>query len=834
MKAEAKSDAKRQGLAHELWGVSAVVLGLLTLIATISCFVNHENNILGPYLGRYLAAGLIFFFGNIAVFLVPAAIIATGIGIFRGAELTLRRALLWVVLTAEICILLAIPNLPAMARIESIEQNALGTIITYLLYKIFGPHRFGPYFLTGFLLLCTVVIGLQMNFRDIFMLLARLGRKMVAVMITPLLARFEHMRANRRARAAARAATQAAEPAKPVKIKAPKREVPAVADPKVEPTAEQLTEEIVAFPDDTVPASEEDEARKRYEEELAAFRAKKKEPIKISSPEADDSVVEVTEDAVGAEENTRENALVQTALIGSEKDEFMKVPAEVAPKKLKKPSKPYIIPACDILPDPPMISTQIDRNAIEVHSHILEKTLLNFGVEGKVVNVSPGPVVTRYEIELAPGIKISRVVSLHDDLSMAVGGKKIRIEAPIPGKAAVGIELPNEDRQMVYFKHIMLSDAFRKSKFKLPIIIGKTISGAPYVTDIRKMPHLLIAGQTGSGKSVCINTIICSLLMTKKPDELRLILIDPKKVELSYYEGIPHLMSPVVTESKEAVSALQWGVHEMMRRYKLLGKAFARDIDTFNKKVEDKTIQPGTIADDDNKLLPFIVIIVDELADLMLTASRDVEGLIQRIAQLARAVGIHLIVATQRPSVDIITGSIKANLTSRIGFRTIQSNDSRTILGHIGAEKLLGNGDMLFLRSGAPEIERFQGAFISEQDVEMVVSSINSQQYDIEKIESFRIASAEANEEGLDPYTGDEEGRDDLFDEAARLIVSVGQGSTSLLQRRLKLGYARAGRVMDELHLAGIVGPQEGSKMREVMIAPEELEPLLENLRKLV
>jgi S-DNA-T family DNA segregation ATPase FtsK/SpoIIIE len=828
MKAEDKSDSKKPGLANELWGVSSVVMGLLILIATISYFVDPANNILGPYIGRYLAAGLIFFFGHIAVFIAPAAIIATGIGIFRGAELTLRRALFWALLTAEICILLAIPNLPTMARLESIEHNALGTIFTYALYKVFGPHRFGPYFLTGFLLLCTLVIGLQMNFRDIFALIVRLGRKLLDATIAPLVARIAAMRENARARAEA--------PAEPVKIKAPRRESPAVADAAPALAPEPLTEEQAALPDGSAPASEEEEVRRRYEEELAAFRLKKKEPITISTPDADAAAGEaeaLDEQPVEAEENISENALVQTALIGHEKDEFMKVPVEVVPKKPKKPSKPYNIPPCDILPDPPMISTQIDRNAIEVNSHILEKTLLNFGVEGKVVNVSPGPVVTRYEIELAPGIKISRVVSLHDDLSMAVGGKKIRIEAPIPGKAAVGIELPNEDRQMVYFKHIMLADAFRKSKFKLPIIIGKTISGAPYVTDIRKMPHLLIAGQTGSGKSVCINTIICSLLMTKKPEELRLILIDPKKVELSYYEGIPHLMSPVVTESKEAVSALQWGVNEMMRRYKLLGKAFARDIDTFNKKVEEKTIQPGVIAEDDNKLLPFIVIIVDELADLMLTASRDVEGLIQRIAQLARAVGIHLIVATQRPSVDIITGSIKANLTSRIGFRTIQSNDSRTILGHIGAEKLLGNGDMLFLRSGAPEIERFQGAFISEQDVEMVVSNITGQQYEIEKIESFRAAANESQEDGGDVFSGDEDGRDELFDEAARLIVSVGQGSTSLLQRRLKLGYARAGRVMDELHQAGIVGPQEGSKMREVMIAPEELEPLLESLRRL-
>ena len=315
---------------------------------------------------------------------------------------------------------------------------------------------------------------------------------------------------------------------------------------------------------------------------------------------------------------------------------------------------------------------------------VLEKPFSISGLRERW-SLSAPPVVTRYEIELAPGIKVSRVVNLHDDISMAVCGQRIRIEAPIPGKSAVGIELPNSARQIVHFKHILSSDAFRKSKAKLPAVIGTNISGAPYVTDITKMPHVLFAGQTGSGKSVCINSIICSLLMTKKPEELRLIMIDPKKVELAFYEGTPHLMSPVVTESKEAVKALQWGVIEMERRYKMLAKVGARNIDSFNTRLESGKLN-GILSEQDNKPLPFIVILVDELADLMMTASKDVEGLIQRIAQLARAVGIHLIVATQRPSVDIITGPIKANLTSRIAFRTIQSTDSRTILGHVGAE----------------------------------------------------------------------------------------------------------------------------------------------------
>ncbi|HEX2958981.1 MAG TPA: DNA translocase FtsK [Chitinispirillaceae bacterium] len=340
------------------------------------------------------------------------------------------------------------------------------------------------------------------------------------------------------------------------------------------------------------------------------------------------------------------------------------------------------------------------------------------------------------------------------------------------------------------------------------------------------MPHVLIAGQTGSGKSVCINSVICSLLMVKKPDELRLIMIDPKKVELAFYEGIPHLLSPVVTESKEAVKALQWSVREMERRYRMLAKVGARNIDSFNTRFESGKIEVGILSEEDNKPLPFIVIIVDELADLMMTASKDVEVLIQRIAQLARAVGIHLIVATQRPSVDIITGPIKANLTSRIAFRTIQSTDSRTILGHVGAEKLLGLGDMLFLRNGAPEIERFHGAFISEEDVEKIVGEIRKQQVEVDKIESFH----DEIQDGPEDEFFDDGDRDELFEDAARTIVSIGQGSTSLLQRRMKIGYARAGRLMDELERAGFVGPADGSKAREVKVKPDEIDELLASL----
>jgi S-DNA-T family DNA segregation ATPase FtsK/SpoIIIE len=559
------------------------------------------------------------------------------------------------------------------------------------------------------------------------------------------------------------------------------------------------------------------ETQKRLEEELAAFRAKKDEPINITTMSTPQEIEEVEEPEALPEEDIPDEFFAGGYAGGTTDLED-----GVVMKKPKTALKPYRIPLQEILPDPPPMETLIDKDLIFQNSRILEKTLLNFGIEGKVFNVSSGPFVTRYEIELAPGVKVSKVVSLQDDISMAVGGQKIRIEAPIPGKAAIGIELPNPEKQIVYFKHILMSDSFRKSKARLPMIIGQNISGISYVTDITKMPHLLIAGQTGSGKSVCINSIICSLLMTKTPEEMRLILVDPKKVELAIYEGIPHLLSPVVTESKEAVKALHWATMEMDRRYRLLGKIEGtRNIESFNTRVSQKKYKEGVLSEEEKKPLPFIVIVVDELADLMITASKDVETLIQRIAQLGRAAGVHLIVATQRPSVDIITGPIKANLAARIAFRTIQSTDSRTILGYIGAEKLLGMGDMLFLRSAAPDIERYHGAFISEEEVEIIVGDINKQNIEIEKIERFEHVVADPQD---DEGFMNEDGRDEFFEEAARMIVSIGQGSTSLLQRRMKIGYARAGRLMDELERAGIVGPQEGSKMREVLMKTDELE----------
>jgi len=799
--------AQAEDFAHELWGIVFIALGVLVLISLGSSLFDSGENVLGRYLGAYLASGLVYLFGPLPSLVVPGVILYIGWKRLTGTKLSAGLIVFVCAVQGETCLLFSLKNLPQFSSGGlQFTDNAAGNVLTFLLHYIFGAHPLGPYFIGILALLLTLCWGLRVPVSVILSAVKKailLAVGHIASVFRAIIARLKTERSEQMqipAKTEEAQAAPVAAAAKPVQAAAVSKE----PETPLDPAAQQ--------------------AQKQLEEQLAAFRAKKHEPINITTME---TPLEAEEDSEPAEEIVAEEDIPSEFLAGGYAGGVDQEDMAVVMKKPKVPSKPYRIPAAEILQDPPTIETLIDKDRILQNSHILEKTLLNFGIEGKVFNVSSGPFVTRYEIELAPGVKVSKVVSLQDDISMAVGGQKIRIEAPIPGKAAIGIELPNPEKQTVYFKHILESDAFRKSKAKLPMIIGQNISGLPYVTDITKMPHLLIAGQTGSGKSVCINSLICSLLMTKSPEELRLIMVDPKKVELAIYEGIPHLMSPVVTESKEAVKALHWATMEMDRRYRLLSKLEGtRNIDSFNTRVVAKKYKEGILSEDEARPLPFIVIIVDELADLMITASKDVETLIQRIAQLGRAAGVHLIVATQRPSVDIITGPIKANLTSRIAFRTIQSTDSRTILGHVGAEKLLGMGDMLFLRNGAPDIERYHGSFLSEEDVEGIVGDINKQNIEIEKIERFdHLVADAADGEELGFTNGD--GRDELFEEAARLVVSLGQGSTSLLQRRMKIGYARAGRLMDELERAGMVGPQEGSKMREVLWKPDELERFL-------
>lgn len=467
----------------------------------------------------------------------------------------------------------------------------------------------------------------------------------------------------------------------------------------------------------------------------------------------------------------------------------------------------YCKPAIDLLQAPTRIKSQRMNKDITENVRILEETLENFGVKAHVTQVSRGPSITQYEIQPAPGVRVSRIVNLADDIALSLAATQVRIEAPIPGKAAVGIEVPNEEIAMVSLREVLESPGFQESQTKLTIALGKDIAGNPIVADLAKMPHLLIAGATGSGKSVCMNSIIASILFKATPDEVKLLMIDPKVVELTNYNGIPHLISPVVTEPKKAASSLRWAVHEMENRYELFAAAGVKDITRYNELIkEDST---GTVP-----LLPYIVVLIDELADLMMVAPADVEDAICRLAQMARAAGIHLVVATQRPSVDVITGIIKANIPSRIAFAVSSQTDSRTILDMGGAEKLLGRGDMLFYPTGMAKPIRVQGVFVSDQEIDKLVEFLKNQ------ISSQYITPWVQTEE----ETQEESDDDELLPEAARIFIESGQASISLLQRRLRIGYTRAARIVDQMEEKGIIGGYEGSKARTVHMTWEEYE----------
>ncbi|MCY8818073.1 DNA translocase FtsK, partial [Bacillus atrophaeus] len=475
-------------------------------------------------------------------------------------------------------------------------------------------------------------------------------------------------------------------------------------------------------------------------------------------------------------------------------------------------NKDYQMPSLDLLADPMHTGQQTDKKNIYENARKLERTFQSFGVKAKVTQVHLGPAVTKYEVYPDVGVKVSKIVNLSDDLALALAAKDIRIEAPIPGKSAIGIEVPNAEVAMVSLKEVLESKLNDRPDAKLLIGLGRNISGEAVLAELNKMPHLLVAGATGSGKSVCVNGIITSILMRAKPHEVKMMMIDPKMVELNVYNGIPHLLAPVVTDPKKASQALKKVVNEMERRYELFSHTGTRNIEGYNDHIkrsnaEEEVKQPE---------LPYIVVIVDELADLMMVASSDVEDSITRLSQMARAAGIHLIIATQRPSVDVITGVIKANIPSRIAFSVSSQTDSRTILDMGGAEKLLGRGDMLFLPVGANKPVRVQGAFLSDDEVEHIVDHVITQQ------------KAQYQEEMIPEETTEthSEVSDDLYDEAVELIVGMQTASVSMLQRRFRIGYTRAARLIDAMEDRGVVGPYEGSKPREVLLSKEKHDEL--------
>jgi len=488
----------------------------------------------------------------------------------------------------------------------------------------------------------------------------------------------------------------------------------------------------------------------------------------------------------------------------SEKPKQTARPKPVAPKEPEPPkvvSAPaessYQLPPVDLLNLAEAGSEEVSSDNLEANSQILEDTLRDFGIEVKVSRVDQGPIITRYELQPAPGVKITRITALNDDIALAMKATSVRIVAPIPGKSVVGIEVPNSAKNLVYVRDIIDTKEFSDSKLTLALALGKDTAGKALIADLADMPHLLIAGTTGSGKTVCMNAIIVSLLYRYKPEELKFVMVDPKMVELATFNGLPHLLCPVVTSAKKAAAVLEWVVSQMEERYKLLAKVAARNIKAYNEKVPENR-------------LSYIIVIIDELADLMVVAKGDVENSITRLAQLSRAVGIHIILATQRPSVNVVTGVIKANFPARISFQVASKVDSRTVLDMNGADKLLGKGDMLFMQPGADKMVRGQSSLVSDAEIEAVVNYIKNQK------------EVEYNKEILDVQEKKTHHRknmekDELFDEAVSMILETGQASVSMLQRRLKLSYQRAGRIIDSMEEEGIIGPHRGSKPREIL-----------------
>ena len=534
-----------------------------------------------------------------------------------------------------------------------------------------------------------------------------------------------------------------------------------------------------------------------------------------------------------AEEEIEEEDIEEEEITDEEKEETKKKVKELFSKrkKVEEDNEPeelnlshntieeyeeYEFPTTDLLNTTKHSGKDYSNKELKEIAIKLQKTLASFGVDAKVTNVTKGPTVTRYELQPNIGVKVSKILNLADDIALNLAAKSIRIEAPIPGKSAVGIEVPNKSTETVWLRDIIESEEFESAKSKISFSLGKGIDGAPAIADISKMPHLLIAGSTGSGKSVCINSIIMSLLYKANPSEVKLILVDPKVVELGVYNDIPHLLIPVVTDPKKAAGALNWAVQEMVNRYNLFASRGVRDIKGYNEMLN---------RDGEEGVLPQIVIVVDELADLMMVAPNEVEDAICRLAQMARAAGMHLIIATQRPSVDVITGIIKANIPSRIAFTVSSQVDSRTILDMAGAEKLLGKGDMLYYPVGESKPIRVQGSFVSDQEIETVVDYIkehNSQRYNENIMESLEKAATPQS------VSDKEDDCDEYLTDAIELAVNMGQASASMIQRKFKVGYARAGRIIDQMEERGIISGYDGSKPRQALISKEEWEEMKE------
>ena len=776
-------------LRRELLGI-ALLLVAVFLLAVLGAHAMHAMGLVGSVrrfvggFGEFLGGPLVGFFGWIAVWMIPAAAIAHALRLFNRIGEQIDRS--WLIFFGGM--LFVVPVAAGLATGEHLgiaeyhpAAGFWGSFVASYWDAWFGGV--GAWVMT--LLVVSLLTAVTLAWNPVRVLIGHRRQAEIVPEIAP----------------GAPAGDESYAPPRSRRSRKNGEKDKALA---LEPTPEEMP----AL--DAAPASEADAAPV---DQLAERRAKKRKGKAEADAERDEEIAAAIEASAPAD------------ALGDE------------------------LPPVDLLSPPPPKNVEAGRRELEAMGQKLVDALRTFRVEGELVGHTTGPTVTQYEIEPAPGVKVRQFANLSNDLALAMRAPSIRVVAPIPGRGAVGVEVPNPSPEMVAFREMVESRDFQSARMALPIALGKDLEGRPVMADLAKMPHLLIAGATGSGKSVCVNTVITSLVYRHTPKTLRFLMVDPKMVELSVYNELPHLRHKVITDNRDAAAVLKWAVLEMQDRYALLAANGCRNIQDFNRRVQDgvplKTPRRPDVAFEDTVyrggILPYIVVIIDEMADLMMTVQGEVETPIAMLAQKARAIGIHLILATQRPSVNVITGLIKANFPSRIAFRVASQVDSRTIIDGAGAEMLLGNGDMLFIPPGKSEAERLQGAYISSEETERLMKwfddrraqkraalaeqgVIVEESYDIEEDILQRVRAMEAAESGKPGEDGGEDSdRDQLFREAAEVVIQHQQGSTSLLQRRLKVGYGRAARIIDQLHAAGVLGPPDGSKPRDVLVGLEDL-----------
>jgi S-DNA-T family DNA segregation ATPase FtsK/SpoIIIE len=789
---------------EEIFGILLMTLGMLILVSLISYFVYPEEAPQGALMQRvenamgiagvHIANLLVKYLLGYPAIVVPLLLIAWGWNRFRNLETKrLQRATVYGLMAAlYFATIFAMPHVlnPQVTMIGYSWSGLVGGFIAEHLHKAFGD--FGSPIILIALALVILISFSQLSLAEAYEKI-RAGSLNLRQWFAKTLAAIASWR-------------------------------PQLPKPQARPPDKTKPTTVVTISAEATASSDEEQEV----DEVAEPRWKRLARLREMSEKPASPATIIPGKAPAPEPATDDIAAAPIRPATNEAPNAITVPKKTKDELPPPAVSDYVFPPLELLTFPTKIDSVQTRDELLTHAHTLEERLAEFDVQGNVVEINPGPVITRYEYEPAPGIKVSRITALADDLALAMRAKRIRIVAPIPGKAAVGIELPNPEPQTVYLRKLIDSDAFRQSTSPLTIALGETISGQVFVTSLDRMPHLLVAGATGSGKSVCLNAIIASMLYKAHPSQVDFVLVDPKRLELSTYRKLrfhhltfrEDLDEEVVTTAQNALAVLRSLEWEMENRYTLLARVGVRNIGEYNTRLREGKLpeQEGVPL----KPLPYMVLVIDELADLMLIAAKDVEEPIARLTQMSRAVGIHLIVATQRPSVDVITGVIKANFPARLAFQVASKIDSRTILDMNGAEKLLGNGDMLFLPPGSPEPIRIHGAYISSEETERLLDHIRKQPRYEKDLLPIRTEGEDANGAGglIDGQ------RDELFDEALKLVVRHQQGSISLLQRRLKIGYSRAARLIDQLEAAGVVGGFDGSKAREVLMDETQLEEM--------